>query len=195
MHVRCRSAPDRFQINSQRRELFKIRRHVHGRLANMLLDANLKLRHAFEHAVPAKLQFRRDQTIGGVGCIVLSERLIRSIAGCLEVALERLEYLVAAVRPSSGNERGRASIIAPVGVPKPSRINAFNRSKAVRSTRGGGDSASATTQHAARSNIHSGTSRQRASTCAVSAHRNARALPLATTSWTKTRRPNHGCQG
>jgi hypothetical protein len=100
---------------------------------------------------------------------------------------------VASASSSSGNERGRASIIAPVGVPKPSRINVFNLSRPARSTRG--DSARATPQHAVRSNIHSGTSRQRASTRAVSAHRNARALPLVTTSFTNTRRPNHGCQG
>src|SRR5262249_20424542 len=41
-----------------------------------------------------------------------------------------------------------------------------------------GDSACAKPQHATRSNIHSGISRQRAAPSAVSAHRNVRVLPL-----------------
>jgi hypothetical protein len=63
---------------------------------------------------------------------------------------------------------------------KTSKINAFNRSRAARSTRG--DSACAKPQHATRSNIHSGISRQRAAPSAVSAHRNVRLLPLVITS-------------
>jgi hypothetical protein len=63
----------------------------------MLLDAALQLGNAFKRAVPAKFQFRCHQTIGGVGCIVLSERLVRSVAGGLKVTPERLKYLIAAV--------------------------------------------------------------------------------------------------
>jgi hypothetical protein len=43
---------------------------------------------------------------------------------------------VASNSPPSGKERGRASIIAPVGMLELSRINSFNRFRATRSTRG-----------------------------------------------------------
>jgi hypothetical protein len=42
---------------------------------------------------------------------------------------------VASASPSRGKEQGRAFIIAPVGVPEPSRINDFNRCRAVRFNR------------------------------------------------------------
>jgi len=42
---------------------------------------------------------------------------------------------VASASPSSDKEQGRASIIAPVGVPEPSRINDFNRCRAVQFNR------------------------------------------------------------
>jgi hypothetical protein len=100
---------------------------------------------------------------------------------------------VASASPSCDKGRRRASSIATQAPPETSKINAFNRSRAARSTHG--DSACAKPQHPTRSNIHSGISRQRAAPSAVSAHRNVRVLPLVTTSWTNTRRPNQGCQG
>jgi hypothetical protein len=91
-----RITPDRFQISRQCRELLGARRRPRRRFADVLLDSALEFRDAFESAVPTKLQFRRDQTIGWIGGVVLSERLVRSIAGRLEVTLERVEYFVAA---------------------------------------------------------------------------------------------------
>jgi hypothetical protein len=100
---------------------------------------------------------------------------------------------VASASPSCDKGRRRASSIATQAPPETTKINAFNRSRAARSTRG--DSACVKPQHATRSNIHSGISRQRAAPSAVSAHRNVRGLPLLITSWTNTRRPNQGVPG
>ena len=124
----------------------------------------------------------RHSSVGGIG---------RNRSGCR--ARRWRGPGVASASPSCDKGRRRASSIATQAPPETSKINAFNRSRAARSTRG--DLACAEPQHATRLNIHSGISKQRAAPSAVSAHRNVRVLPLVITSWTNTRSQNQGCQG
>src|SRR5262249_17814169 len=93
------------------------------------------------------------------GCPVETDRAVKDDEGGPSVA---------SASPSSAKEGGRASNTAPAAVPEASRIRTFSRSRAAQPTLG--DSAYAMPQHVARSNIHSGTSTQRATPCAVSAH-------------------------
>src|SRR5262249_40504587 len=62
----------------------------------MFLNSAFQLRDTLESAVPTELQFCRNQTRGWVSGVVLSNRLVRSIAGSLKFPLERLEHIVAA---------------------------------------------------------------------------------------------------
>ena len=48
-------------------------------------------------AVPAKLQFRGHKPIGRVGRVVLAECFVGGIAGCFEVARERIAHQIAAL--------------------------------------------------------------------------------------------------
>src|SRR5260221_11884523 len=72
-------------------------------------------------------------------------------------------------------------------------IRAFNSCKEVQSTCASLDNR--TLQQAARSNLQPGTSMHRALRSGDEPHRNIRSPPLTITSCTKTRSPNHGCQG
>ncbi len=103
---------------------------VAGISPTCFLDPALQLRDAFESAVPAKLQFGRDQTIGRIGGVVLAERLVRGIAGRFEVTLERVEHLVAAARLFA--VRLQAASIAPVREHEEARLRSRHRREARR---------------------------------------------------------------
>jgi hypothetical protein len=102
---------------------------------------------------------------------------------------------VASASPSVGKARCPDSTPARASPPAcpTATIRAFNSCKEVQSTCASLDNR--TLQQAARSNIQPGTSMHRALRSGVEPHRNIRSPPLTITSCTKTRSPNHGCQG
>src|SRR3954451_21415070 len=61
----------------------------------MFVNLSLDLGDTQECPVPACLQFCRDQAVGGIGRIVLTECPISSVANGFEVTQQRLSYLVA----------------------------------------------------------------------------------------------------
>src|SRR5215211_1895281 len=60
----------------------------------MCRDLGLDLRHMRERAVPARLQFARDQSVGWIGSIVLPEGAVGRVARRFEVAAEGLAHLI-----------------------------------------------------------------------------------------------------
>ncbi|MGZ8396399.1 MAG: hypothetical protein ACXW3X_07575 [Rhodoplanes sp.] len=88
-----RLTPDRLQIERQRHELFGARRCFRRRLAHVFFDTTLQFSDTFE----CKLQFCGHKPIGRVGRVVLAECFVGGIAGCFEVARERIAHQIAAL--------------------------------------------------------------------------------------------------
>jgi hypothetical protein len=95
--LRVRQGDRRYQAlgcnagdRAEQQELLRARRCHRWGLAKVFLDSAFQLRDTLESAAPTELQFCRNQTMGWVGGVVLSKRLVRSIAGSLKIAIERL---------------------------------------------------------------------------------------------------------
>src|SRR6266571_3529027 len=89
--IRSRIAPDHFEI-------CRARRCRSGGFCDVFLDPSLQLCHAFKRTIPTNLKFARDKPIGRVRGVVLTKGLVRRVTRRLEVALERLQDFVVALR-------------------------------------------------------------------------------------------------
>ena len=63
----------------------------------MSRDLSFDFRHMRESFVPACLQFARDQPVGWIGGVILSESAVSGIAYCFKVAAESLARLISSV--------------------------------------------------------------------------------------------------
>lgn len=79
----------------------------------MLGDFTLDLINMREGAVPSHLQLRRDQTVGGIGSVILSEGPVGSVTGSLQIAADGIPDLVTTIgslRFSFGSARDCARL-------------------------------------------------------------------------------------
>ena len=94
LYAGTRVGPNRFELSGK---LVKVsvganRRLIRGR--TMLLNAHLDLMHLLQRQIPAPLQFRGDQAVFRIGCIVLSSRSVGGIYGSLSITLQCFQYIV-----------------------------------------------------------------------------------------------------
>src|SRR5437016_8432528 len=96
--IRSRIAPDHFEICRQRTEVCGTRRCRSGGFCDVFLDRRLQLCRAYKRTIPTNLKFARDKPIGRVRGVVLTKGLVRRVTRRLEVALERLQDFLVALR-------------------------------------------------------------------------------------------------
>ena len=92
--VGCRRVPGRWQVMGEPRQGGSIDLRAGGRGRTQVLDAAFDLGDPFQSAVPARLQFARDEPLGGVDQLVSTGREARLVARRFEIALRRGDDVV-----------------------------------------------------------------------------------------------------
>ena len=90
--------PDFLEPFGQARELLHASAPGYSCRADVLRDASLDLTHSLERLVPPALELVGDESVLGIGGIVLTLSALRRVAGRLEIALERSSHFVLFVR-------------------------------------------------------------------------------------------------